>query len=744
VKRFLVMFMAGEREELARSLKRRGIQVRERYKAFFLVEATDEAAQALRERYIVQDIASLTQLGANGVEIDTSRPRVDKRGRTRTHPQYPRGEASRLPAGPHHWLVRFSGPVKKKWLTEIRRVGGRPCQPHDVVSHVVLADRQTIRKIAALESVEWVGHLRYADRTTGPVGDAGNYEVEFFTDSLAAQAAKEIRGLGFEVGKLQARILVVRSLRPGTRKFDRLAKVHGVREIRQCGRPEFTNDIALLLMETTVAMSPRQGVGGQGLGLSGEGQTVAVCDSGLDTGDVSNLHPDLAARVDAILRYPPAFDGKDDRSGHGTHMAGSVLGDGNRSGGRIRGPAYRARLLFQATEGEPDPTQPAMALVASGLPTGAGFGQLLCDAYSRDARVHVDALSFRRDGPRGEYNSTCYALDEFTWSHKDFCVVVAAGNLTDPAHVRGDADRVTPPGTSKNCITVGASESRRPELRLDYSENPVFTAETEVNRRRRKLLLAQDPEQISPLSRRGPTEDRRFGLDVVAPGTCILSTRSRVLRDDRPYDGWPQFADDPVHYMYLGGTSQATALTGGAVTLLREYFVKECQVTDPTAALLKAALIAGATLLPSRQPHRELVDPRQGYGRVNLDAVLAPANGASMRFKEVEPGLRERSDPYELEIEVQPGGAPLRVVLAYTDYPGDQLRNCLNLIVAPPEGKRRAGNDHTGSGNPDTRNNVEVVHVEPPVLPGRWRVQVAPYTIPHPPQPFAVVYLGNF
>jgi serine protease AprX len=739
MQRFLVMFMVGEEQELADRLQRLGVEIRERYKAFLLVEATDEAAQALRERFIVQDVSSLSQLGGNGVEIDTSRPRVDRRGRTQPHPQYQRGEPDRLPAGRHHWLVRFIGPVKKSWLTEVRRAGGRPREPHDVVSYVVVADRQAIRKIVALEIVDWVGHLRYADRIIGRVGDAGSYEVEFFTERLAKQAAKEIRQLGFEVSKLQTRILLVRSARPGTRKFDRLAKVHGVRQIRQQALPEFANDVALGLMATTIAMRPRQGGGGQGLGLSGDGQVVAVCDSGLDFGRVRDVHPDLRGRVNKILKYPSGFDGKDDRNGHGTHIAGSVLGDGSLSGGRLRGPAYRARLLFQATEGEADPDQPGMALVASGLPTGAGFGQLLDDAYSRDARVHVDALSFRGDGMRGEYNPTCHALDEFVWKHKDFCVVAAAGNLTDAANLLGDADRVTPPGTSKNCITVGASESRRPQLDLSY---PAWAAGTDAGRPPGALLVGRDPEQVSLLSRRGPTMDRRNKPDVVAPGSCILSTRSSA-RPWRQGDDWPPYADDPNHYAYLGGTSQATALTAGAVTLLREYFVKERRVADPTAALLKAALIAGATLLPSGQAHPELVDQRQGYGRVNLDAVLAPANGASLRFQEVDPGLREGDNTHELEIEVRSGDIPLRVVLAYTDYPGDRLLNCLNLVVAPPGGGALAGNDPSGRGNPDTRNNVEVVHVDPPLPPGRWRVQVVPFGIPYPPQPFALVYLAS-
>jgi serine protease AprX len=124
---------------------------------------------------------------------------------------------------------------------------------------------------------------------------------------------------------------------------------------------------------------------------------------------------------------------------------------------------------------------------------------------------------------------------------------------------------------------------------------------------------------------------------------------------------------------------------------------------------------------------------------------VAPGNGATMGFQEVEPGFRGNTEPpYLVEIDIQPGAAPFRVVLAYTDYPGYRAQNCLNLLVAPPRRRKplMGNNPAGGIGIPDTRNNVEVVHVARP-RPGRWRVQVSAVRIAHPPQPFALVYLAD-
>src|SRR5262249_33862467 len=62
-------------------------------------------------------------------------------------------------------------------------------------------------------------------------------------------------------------------------------------------------------------------------GYDGAGVTVAVADSGLDTGDADNIHPDLFGRVAALFYYGSLGNASDEH-GHGTHCAGIIAGNG--------------------------------------------------------------------------------------------------------------------------------------------------------------------------------------------------------------------------------------------------------------------------------------------------------------------------------------------------------------------------------------------------------------------------------
>jgi hypothetical protein len=75
---------------------------------------------------------------------------------------------------------------------------------------------------------------------------------------------------------------------------------------------------------------------------------VAVADTGFDTGSRINVHPAFKGRVKKL--YGLGRPGiSDDPHGHGTHVAGSVLGDGvSATEGNIRGTAPKARLVLQS------------------------------------------------------------------------------------------------------------------------------------------------------------------------------------------------------------------------------------------------------------------------------------------------------------------------------------------------------------------------------------------------------------
>jgi subtilisin family serine protease len=249
--------------------------------------------------------------------------------------------------------------------------------------------------------------------------------------------------------------------------------------------------------------------------------------------------------------------------------------------------------------------------------------------------------------------------------------------------------------------------------------------------------MADQPDQVVAFSSRGPTRDKRFKPDVIAPGTFILSTRSTMIAANNT--AWAPFPASKK-YFYMGGTSMATPLTAGAVALIREYLRTKQKITKPSAALLKATLIAGAVRLPDTAANGTLVDNHQGYGRVNLDAILTPAGQTKATFTDVSKGLNT-GEVHTTTIKVNAGAKLLKAVLVYSDYPGLSLVNNLNLILTGPDGKKYTGNQGGSSAVLDTVNNVEVITLLSPSA-GDWRLDVVGSNIPKGPQDFALVYLS--
>ncbi|KAH7146906.1 peptidase S8/S53 domain-containing protein [Dactylonectria estremocensis] len=159
----------------------------------------------------------------------------------------------------------------------------------------------------------------------------------------------------------------------------------------------------------------------------------------------------------------------------------------------------------------------------------------------------------------------------------------AAGNDgTDETPVDGvtDRGRIGAEASAKNCITVGATESRRPDIRWTPPPwNP--NAKTFTYGEFFRDLYPRDPiasdhmanndEGMAAFSSFGPTVERRIKPDVVAPGTSILSTRSRDITEVPTHYG---ISDDGA-WMFDTETSMATPLVAGCCAVLRETQVKK-------------------------------------------------------------------------------------------------------------------------------------------------------------------------
>ena len=467
--------------------------------------------------------------------------------------------------------------------------------------------------------------------------------------------------------------------------------------IEEVGKKELRNNHARAILgayESGGTMPAREPV------YTGEGQVIAIADTGFDKGDIRDVHHAFNNRV---LQVYPMDGNPQDSDGHGTHVCGSAVGDGWTSDEtHIMGTAPGAKLVVQCVGNQIDRVP-------------GELNQLFEPPYEQyTARVHSNSWGTTTQGERQIYTPAATEIDNFVWTHPTMVICWAAGN-------QGTCDRLTgkflrgqieDEAAAKNCITVGASENDRPDVDVRYGY-PDRYPEAISSRRQ-----ATDTSFVAAFSSRGPTKENRPKPDVVAPGTCILSTSSRNASSLRIFD--------PAKYWhYDSGTSSSTPLVSGCAAVLRQALLKKW-TQDPSAALIKALLVNGSEILSPPVPNAD-----SGFGRVNLQESITIACGKEgTGFLEASLIDGDKASFPNKTIRVGAQRTTIKVTLVWTDPPGKEIINSLFLAV------QHGAREYRGINT----NNVQQVICD--VIPsGEVTISVKPLRSLHiSPQPVALVW----
>jgi hypothetical protein len=627
-------------------------------------------------------------------------------------------------------LVQFVGPVKRAWLDQLRASGLElvayvPNNGYLVRSDEAATNRLLMANRAAARQgesfIQWEGpfedqykvHPRIASRMNDQAGGEAVVAVQIARKPSGqtnsdVEAAKRLASS--TIGEPYSVLNFINlKMRVELAKIGEIAALENVVNIEPWSPPQLFDERA---SQITAGELSDDGKAARGPGylawLASRGLTspfgflIDVADSGLDRGSTSadKLHQDFLdsngqSRVTYARDYTSELD-PGDTGGHGTinlsiaggATAASTQGLRDSSGFNYGlGIAPFARLgsskIFQST-GRFDLIEP--------------YTKLISEAYRDGARVQSNSW--------GEVSNT-YTLDSQEYDarvrdaapaqpgNQEISICFAAGNA-------GPGRRITSPSTAKNVISVGASESARKD-----GEDGCGVPDTG----------ADSAMDIAFFSGGGPLEDGRLKPDICAPGTHVQGAASQ----HPDFDGTgvcgedidkPYFPKGQTLYTWSSGTSHATPQIAGAAALARQFFLNRGE--EPSAALIKAMLVNGATYMTGEFAGGNLPHVRQGWGRLNLTRTF---DNASRVIINQSHSFTDSGQAFVITGEVRDLSQPFRVSLVWSDAPGLSAFapwvNDLDLEVTI-NGQLYRGNNFAGDvsqpgGEANVRDNVEGV-----------------------------------
>lgn len=709
--------------------------------SFALGEADDAAIAEMRAKGLIIHELPETQGAVPALEAFRGEMRVRA---------FPRAmgaaNAAHIPPDlnqPQFYLVWLAGPLLEPWKAKLQKTGVELLEALPTGAYKV---RLEPGQAEQLRQLSFVADLRLYDaestgpdliaRSSAPAAPPAGVSRAMLTFDVRLHRAEDaprvhawLEAHNIAIAGASSRKIRIYLLQ-GAPELFQIPALPEVATFEEYVPPKFLNDAARRLLRID------SGNPVVTLPLTGAGQIVAVADTGLDSN-----HPDFQGRILGVVALGRPNDSSDP-AGHGTHVAGSVLGDGSASNGQVRGTAPGAQLFFQSI------MDAAGGL--GGLPVD--LNDLFDEAYQAGARIHNNSWGA---ATASRYTGNSIEVDEFVAGHRDMLIVISAGNegiaaapRTNSAAGFVDWLSIGSPASCKNALTVGASRSDRSSdgfSQMTYGAAwPGDFPDAPIAGER----ISGNPECLAAFSSRGPCDDRRIKPDLVGPGTDIASTKSSLAPLRNFWGAYPNNA----RYAFNGGTSMSAPLIAGCAALVRQFY-ENTRNHPPSAALVKATLINGTRWLSgvdSIAPSPGTPNFHQGFGCVNMATSVPNPTNANLRLEFVDSWKKgtlqftTTGQRFRFQFSLAAPSPVLSICIAYTDLPARALQNNLNLFVQKPDNTKVVGNAQLpmSLNIPDPDNNVEVVRLQNAAA-GTYIIQISATNLLRGPQDFAMVVTGE-
>jgi len=649
----IVLLHSGDGSDLSR-LESIGAEVLEVYPERILLRVDESVRRRLNDMgYRMDTLSHRTELNVKGHSFDMEEGM----------PEFPEELTidSYEPGKEGLYIVHMLGPVHPEWRATIQEQGVDIVSYTPNYAYIVSMTTEISERVLELDFVDRVEIYQPGFKLSEDL-NPGMISVTFGDGSQLVIDVEDEEEL-----------------------FD-LARMEDVYYISQYSQPKLMDEIASQIIgggcwiwdPEDDPYNPYRGEGDHGayvnqLGYTGDGIVTTVADTGIGDGTIGEAgHLDFTGRV--IGGYYWQGDTWADGHGHGTHVAGSLIGNTHDGSGTTidefgaieqMGPYYAAQGLAFDSE-----VHAQKIFDDAGGWIGPSDYYEMPEEAKQNADSYIHSNSWGDTENMGSYTVSSEAFDgavrdanRDTDHNEPIVIIAAAGNEGE--------DGITPPGTGKNVITVGSTENFNPDLGVD------------------------DPDNVSGFSSRGWTDDNRVKPDLMAPGGSVIST-SR---------------DGEDIYETRSGTSMATPAVAGAAAVVVEWY-EDVYGQTPSPAMVKALMINTAYSLQGDSG--DIPNVHEGWGMVNLPELIDPSVGF---VRMDQNSLLTTGEVDEYEVEHADGSEPLKISLVWTDKEastGDlwALKNNLNLEVIAPNGDTYRGNAFEGGWTPadtDTMDDFDTI-----------------------------------